>query len=148
VGSVFREENAIMTVSESNEKKKILVIDDEPDVVAYLETLLQDNGYETTGVSNGRDGMERVKANRPHLICLDITMPEESGVRFYRDLKEDPALRAIPVIIVTGVTGYAGDPEGLKKFLSTRRHLPPPEGYFSKPIDQAEFIAKVRQLLP
>lgn len=132
----------------SNGKKRILVIDDEPHVVTYLETLLQDNGYETVAASNGREGMEKVKTDRPHLICLDITMPEESGVRFYRDLKEDPVLRAIPVIVVTAVTGYGGDPDGLKKFLSTRRQVPPPEGYFSKPIDKAEFIAKIRQLLP
>jgi CheY-like chemotaxis protein len=129
-------------------KKKILVVDDEPHVVTYLKTLLQDNGYETIAASNGREGMEKVKAEKPHLVCLDITMPEESGIKFYRDLKEDPALREIPVVIVTAVTGYGGDPDGLKKFLSTRRQTPPPEGYFSKPIDKSEFIAKIKQLLP
>jgi CheY-like chemotaxis protein len=137
-----------MNAAGSNGKRRILVVDDEPNVVTYLETLLQDNGYETVAASNGREGMEKAKAERPHLICLDITMPEESGVRFYRDLKEDPVLRTIPVIIVTAVTGYGGDPDGLKKFLSTRRQVPPPEGYFSKPIDREEFIAKIRQLLP
>ena len=137
-----------MNAAGSNGKRRILVVDDEPNVVTYLETLLQDNGNETVAASNGREGMEKAKAERPPLICLDITMPEESGVRFYRDLKEDPVLRTIPVIIVTAVTGYGGDPDGLKKFLSTRRQVPPPEGYFSKPIDREEFIAKIRQLLP
>jgi CheY-like chemotaxis protein len=136
-----------MKESVSNGKKKILVIDDEPHVVTYLETLLQDNGYETVAASNGREGMEMVKAQNPDLVCLDITMPEESGIQFYRDLKDDPALQAIPVVIVTAVTGYGGDPDGLRKFLSTRRHVPPPEGYFSKPIDKSEFIAKIKQLL-
>jgi CheY-like chemotaxis protein len=136
-----------MTENISNDKKKILVIDDEPHVVTYLETLLQDNGFETVAASNGREGMEKVNAEKPHLICLDITMPEESGLRFYRDLKDDPALRAIPVVIVTAVTGYGGDPDGLKKFLRERRHVPPPEGFFSKPLDKTEFIAKIKQLL-
>jgi CheY-like chemotaxis protein len=136
-----------MTGNISNDKKKILVIDDEPHVVTYLETLLQDNGYETVAASNGREGMEKAEAEKPHLICLDITMPEESGLRFYRNLKDDPALRAIPVVIVTAVTGYGGDPDGLKKFLSGRRHVPPPEGFFSKPIDKTEFIATIKQLL-
>jgi CheY-like chemotaxis protein len=136
-----------MTENKSNDKKIILVVDDEPHVVTYLETLLQDNGFETVAASNGREGMEKVTAKKPHLICLDITMPEESGLRFYRDLKNDPALRTIPVVIVTAVTGYGGDPDGLKKFLSDRRHVPPPEGFFSKPIDQAEFVAKIKQLL-
>jgi CheY-like chemotaxis protein len=136
-----------MTEDKTNDKKIILVVDDEPHVVTYLETLLQDNGFETVAASNGREGMKKVMAKKPHLICLDITMPEESGLRFYRDLKDDPALRAIPVVIVTAVTGYGGDPDGLKKFLSERRHVPPPEGFFSKPIDKAEFVAKIQQLL-
>jgi CheY-like chemotaxis protein len=136
-----------MTKHMPNSKQRILVVDDEPHVVTYLETLLQDNGYETAAASNGREGMDKVRAQRPHLICLDITMPEESGMRFYRDLKDDPVLHTIPVIIVTAVTGYGGDPEGLKKFLNTRHQVPPPEGYFSKPIEKNEFIAKVKQLL-
>jgi CheY-like chemotaxis protein len=71
-----------------------------------------------------------------------------SGIKFYRDLKQNPALQTIPVVIVTAVTGYGGDPDGLKKFLSTRRQTPFLEGYFSKPIDKSEFIAKIKQLLP
>jgi CheY-like chemotaxis protein len=129
-------------------KKKILVVDDEPNVVIYLETLLQDSGYETIAASNGLEGMEKVKAEKPHLICLDITMPKESGIQFYRDLKADPALQAIPVVIVTAVTGYGGDPDGLKKFLNAQRHMPPPEAFFHKPIDKSEFTAKIKQLLP
>jgi CheY-like chemotaxis protein len=136
-----------MTENNTGNKKIILVIDDEPHVITYLETLLQDNGFDTFAASNGREGMEKIMAKKPHLICLDITMPEESGLRFYRNLKDDPALQAIPVVIVTAVTGYGGDPDGLKKFLNERRHVPPPEGFFSKPIDKAEFIAKIKDLL-
>ena len=137
-----------MSENTVDSKKKILVIDDEPHVVAYLETLLQDNGYETIAASDGREGMEKVKADKPNLVCLDITMPKESGIQFYRNLKENPELQTIPVVIVTAVTGYGGDSDGLKNFLSTRRHLPPPEAYFSKPIDKSEFIAKIKELLP
>ena len=137
-----------MTGDLSNSKKRILVVDDEPHVVTYLETLLQDNGYETVAASHGREGMEGVKTEKPDLICLDITMQEESGMKFYKDLREDFAFKSIPVVIVTAVTGYGGDPDGLKKFLGARRHVPPPEAFFSKPIEKAEFIAKIRQLLP
>ena len=49
--------------------------------------------------------MQKVKEERPDLICLDITMPEESGIRMYRNLKEDQALAHIPVVVVTAVTG-------------------------------------------
>jgi len=130
-----------------SEKKKVLILDDEPHVVAYLETLLQDNGYETISAPNGREGMEKARAEKPDLVCLDITMPEQSGIRFYRDLKDNPELRQIPVVVVTAVTGYGGDPEPFKKFLETRRQVPPPEAFFSKPIDRQEFIDKVAEIL-
>jgi len=127
--------------------KKILVVDDEPHVVTYLETLLQDNGYATTSASNGKEAMQRIQEDRPDLVCLDVSMPEESGVRCYRNLKENPELSSIPVVIVTAVTGYGGDPEPFKHFLSTRKQVPPPDGYLSKPIDKQEFLETVGKAL-
>jgi CheY-like chemotaxis protein len=136
-----------MTEQAANTKKKVLVIDDESSVLAYLETLLQDNGYETVCAENGKVGFEKAKSEKPDLVCLDITMPEESGIRFYRNLKEDPGLAATPVVIVTAVTGDGGDPEPFKKFISTRKQVPPPEGFLSKPIDQKEFLDTVAKVL-
>ena len=129
------------------DRQKVLVVDDEPHVVQYLEMLLQDQGYTTVSAANGREGMEKAKEHAPDLICLDITMPEESGVRMYRNLKEDPELAAIPVLVVTAVTGLGGDPEPFKSFLNTRKNIPAPEGFFSKPIEREKFIEKVNQLL-
>ena len=82
-------------------KKKILIVDDEPGLVTYIETLLQDNGYETVSAPDGEIGFEKLKNERPDLVALDISMPKKSGIRFYRDLKEDPELAKIPVVIVT-----------------------------------------------
>lgn len=132
---------------EMNGKKKILIIDDEPSVVTYLETLLGDNGYLTVTAENGRVGFERVKTEKPDLVCLDITMPEESGIRFYRNLKEDPELSSTPVIVVTAVTGYGGDPDPFEKFLGTRKQIPPPEAFFSKPIERQEFVDAVARVI-
>jgi CheY-like chemotaxis protein len=134
-------------VTERGDRQTILVVDDEPHVVAYLEMLLQDRGYTTFSAANGREGLEKAKAERPDLICLDITMPEESGVRMYRNLKEDPGLASIPVLVVTAVTGLGGDPEPFRSFLSSRKSIPPPEGFFSKPIDREEFLEKVSEVL-
>jgi CheY-like chemotaxis protein len=131
----------------ANSGKKILIIDDERSVLTYLETLLQDNGYETVCAENGRVGFEKAKSEKPDLVCLDITMPEESGIRFYRNLKEDPELTATPVVIVTAVTGDGGDPEPFRKFISTRKQVPAPEAFFSKPIDRDEFVAAVAKIL-
>ena len=127
--------------------KKILVLDDEPHVATYLETLLSDNGYETVSASNGKEGMEIVQSDDIDLVCLDMSMPEQSGVRFYRNLKEDDKFSKIPVVIVTAVTGYGGDPDSFKKFISTRSQVPPPESFFSKPIDREDFLKTVAKIL-
>jgi CheY-like chemotaxis protein len=127
--------------------KTILIVDDEADVVSYLEMLLSDAGYRTLSASDGREGMELARREHPDLVVLDISMPEASGSRMYKDLKTDPALGAVPVVVVTGVTGYGGDPYAIEKFLAGRRSVPAPDGYFPKPIDQRGFLDKVRSLL-
>jgi CheY-like chemotaxis protein len=135
-------------VTQRVERKTILVVDDEPHVVAYLEMLLQDQGYTTVSAADGREGLEKAKQHAPDLICLDITMPEESGIRMYRNLRNEPELARIPVVVVTAVTGLGGDPEPFRAFLSSRKHLPPPDGFFSKPIEREKFLERVNQLLP
>jgi len=122
-------------------RPSILVVDDEEDVVVFLTTLLEDHGYATSSARDGAEAIARVRAHRPDLITLDVTMPNQSGVRTYRELKTDPALASIPVIIVTGIS------QDFQQFISSRRQVPPPEGYQSKPIDPERFLALVGQLL-
>lgn len=74
-------------------------------------------------------------------------MPEASGTRFYKELKTDPELGDTPVLIVTAVTGYGGDPYGYEKFISRSKLVPPPEGFFPKPIDREKFLDEVDTLL-
>ncbi len=131
------------------DRKRILVVDDEPDVLTYLGTLLEDAGYEVETARDGAEALERVRARRPDLVSLDITMPEKTGVRFYREMKEDPDLAAVPIVIVTGVTNPWAGPGGegsFERFISTRRRVPPPEGFFEKPIDREKFLARVAEL--
>jgi CheY-like chemotaxis protein len=124
------------------DKKTVLIIDDDPDTVTYFSSLLEDNGYATVTAQNGAEAIERVKQTRPDLITLDITMPETSGVRCYRDLRENEAWRSIPVIMITGVSG------DFRTFISSRKQVPPPDGYLGKPVDEAELLALVRKLMP
>jgi len=134
-------------MSEIKKGKKILVIDDEKDTVIYMETLLQDNGYETVSANNGQEGMEKAKSEKPDLVVLDVSMPEKSGMRFFKEFKSDSVLQAIPVVFVTGVTGYAGDKDALRKFIGSRGSIPDPEGFFSKPIERDEFLKKIKEIL-
>ena len=134
-------------MSSASDKKKILIVDDEPDVVSYLEMLLRDGGYETVTASNGREGIEVARREKPDLVTLDVSMPEASGTRFYKDIRGDEELASVPVIIVTAVTGYGGDKYGYEKFLSGRRLVPPPDGFFPKPIEPEAFLKTVAELL-
>lgn len=122
------------------EKLTVLVVDDEPDVCTYLSTLLQDNGYRTVVAKDGAQALEAVKKSPPDLITLDVTMPEMSGVKFYREIKESPAWSKIPVVMVTGVSN------DFEHFISTRRQVPPPEGYLHKPVDRAQVLALAKKL--
>ena len=130
-----------------DEIKKILVIDDEPDERLYLATFLEDHGYETRMAKDGNDGLEKVRDQRPDLITLDITMPEKSGVKFFREVRDDEDLCKIPIVVVTGVTGLGGSPEEFHRYLSTRENTPPPEGFIPKPVDQEKLLATVKKLI-
>ncbi|HPO10291.1 MAG TPA: response regulator [bacterium] len=129
-------------------QKLILVVDDEPDVITYLTTLLEDNGYATDSAVNGTEAMAKLRQLKPDLITLDISIPEKSGVRVYREMKEDPDLAHIPVLVITAVTGYGGKPEVFEQFLSSRKHIPSPEGFIDKPLEDREgLLRKIADLL-
>lgn len=120
---------------------KILVVDDEPDVVRYFTTLLEENGYATASAADGVEALARVRSERPDLVTLDITMPNESGVRVYRELKDDASLRKIPVVVVTGIS------HSFKQFISSRSQVPPPDGYLEKPVSPDGLLGEVKRLL-
>lgn len=124
-----------------SEKKKILVVDDEQDVLTYLTALFEDNGYETVSAMDGLKAVEVAQSEKPDLISLDITMPDQSGVRTYRTYKEDPELKKIPVIIVTAI----GD--SMRSFLKKLKGFPEPEGFMNKPIDEKELLKMTADLL-
>jgi len=127
--------------------KRILVVDDEPDVCVYLTRLFQENGYQAASAADGQEAMTAVEKDRPDLITLDLSMPNKSGVRFYREIKARPDLRSIPVVFVTGVTGPGGSSADTERFYRTRSQVPPPDGFIAKPIDPEEVLKVVGALL-
>ena len=121
--------------------KTVLVVDDDPDARDFFITVLEDHGYETVFARDGNEALDRIQERLPDLITLDVTMPEKSGVGVYRKLKETEEWVDIPVIIITGVS------DDFKHFISSRRSVPPPKGYLSKPIEPEELIGLVEKLL-
>ena len=124
-----------------SEKKKILVVEDEQDVLTYLTALFQDNGYDTVTAVDGVEAFERARTEKPDLISLDIAMPDQSGLRTYRQYKKDDELKDIPVIIITAL----GD--SIRSFIKRLGGFPEPEGFMAKPIDKEKLLKMVADLL-
>jgi CheY-like chemotaxis protein len=119
---------------------RLLVVDDEADIVEYLCTVLEDNGFEVAGASDPALVPALARNTQPAAILLDILMPGQSGLALYRTLRQDPATGGIPVIIVTGVSRS----EGLS---AEAGPLPPPDGYLEKPIAVPRLVEIVRDVL-
>lgn len=113
-------------------KRVALVVDDEPDVRAYLGAVLEDNGFEVAMAENGIQGYEEAASLKPDLITLDVSMPDQSGVRTYRQLKTDEALKHIPVFIITGFS------DKMRIYLKKLAGFPFPEAFINKPVSPAE----------
>lgn len=122
-------------------RKKILVVDDEPDVVTWLSVLLQEHGYDIITAVDGAEGFRKAESDHPDLITLDLSMGEDSGIKMYSRLLKSEALTGIPVIMVTGASRKVND------FLARMRKKKSPAGFFEKPVDAEEFLAKVKELI-
>lgn len=118
--------------------KKILIVDDESDARTYLDTLLTENGYQTRQAASGEEALSLAREFQPDLVTLDIIMPNETGVKFYRQLCKDGELSKIPVVIVSGVTRY--------KELFARDHatMPKPFAFVEKPISTDELLGALK----
>lgn len=114
--------------------KKILVVDDEPHIVKYLTTFLQDSGYETCSAGNGEEAFEVLTRERPDLVTLDLQMPNETGTRFYRNMTKAKEFKDIPVIVISGIPG---------------RHLAvsKPVAVFEKPIDREALLSTIKKTI-
>jgi CheY-like chemotaxis protein len=127
------------------ERKRIALIDDDLDVLTYLAFALEDHGFEALPASDSEKGLEMIRAAVPDLICLDLLMPRRTGLALYRALREDPRLRAIPVVILTGLSL----PGALEEILAPPgegRKIPPPQAVIEKPVQLSSFLETVRAL--
>ncbi len=129
--------------------KKILIVDDDSDVVLFIATVLKDNGYQTIEAKDGLEGLDMAIAHHPDLILLDLMMPQKSGISLLNDLKENRNLSSIPIIMVTGVSGETGI--DLETFFETRAKSQEtnfsikPDGYLEKPIDINKLLNLIKE---
>jgi Fe-S oxidoreductase len=119
--------------------RRILVVDDEPDVRTFLTAMLEDNGATVFAAADGDECLALARKERPDLITLDLSMPGMDGGKVFDAIRRDPELAKIPVCIITG------KPE-LRKLIY-ERDVPPPEGYLDKPVNEETLLTNVRRIL-
>ena len=120
--------------------RKILVVDDEPDELFFISTVLEDNGAVIVQATDGNQAIEMARSEKPDLITLDLGMPGKSGVEVFEELRKDSELGGIPVCIITG------RPE-LRKLIYEMSGIAKPEGYLDKPVSEKELLRGVRMIL-
>jgi CheY-like chemotaxis protein len=127
--------------------KKVLIVDDDPDVRLFNATVVEESGYTPIEASNGEEGLKLVKKERPDLVILDVLMPKQSGIRLYRELKTDRSLIGIPVIMLSGVAKrtFLRSQKALTEFGD--KPVPEPENYLEKPVEPEELAREIKQLL-
>ena len=89
-----------------NEKKRILVVDDEPDFASIVQANLEKEGFDVAVAYDGVEGLEKVKANPPDAIVLDVMMPNKDGYEMCKELKSDGKYKDIPVVLLTAVASH------------------------------------------
>jgi DNA-binding response OmpR family regulator len=114
--------------------KKILIVEDDPTVVAFLTNLFQDHGYEVCSATDGFEALEVMREERPDMVTLDLEMPKEWGTRFYRKFKKDETLKDTPVLIISGMPS---------RHLSVRGAV----AYLHKPFKAEDVIRLVRETI-
>ena len=126
--------------------KKIMVIDDEPDIRIYLMTALEDCGYETCTIEENDPIHKAVLANKPDLIVLDIMMPRRSGISIYKELRRTETLKSIPIALISGMSPVSKFMEEAKINIDNDT-IDPPDGFIEKPVKLPAFMKLVEQLL-
>lgn len=125
------------------DKKRILLVDDDPDFVEAVKVIVENGGYQVHVAYDGKEGLEAVKEYKPDLIVLDVMMPVMDGHATCAALKKDPATKEIPVILLTAVA----DRVTTSKYSHRDMLESEAEDYMPKPVDPPELLTLIQRWL-
>lgn len=126
-----------------SDKKRVLIVDDEPDFSMIVQTYLEKEGFETELAYNGLEGYEKVKANPPDAIVLDVMMPEMDGYQLCAKLKKEPAYAEIPIVLLTAVADHVTS----TRYSHYDGMSMEADDYLPKPASAEDITASVKRLL-
>ncbi len=128
-------------------KKKIMIVDDETDIQAYLMAALEDSGYSTCTVNDINDILGSIYQEKPDLILLDIMMPDRSGISIYREIQQTPEFKTIPIILMSGLSSKN---EFIEKLFHDQKNpdkISVPAVFMEKPIQLEKLEKQISNLL-
>ncbi len=128
-------------------EKKIMIVDDEPDILEYLMAALEDSGYITCTVDDINDILSSINLEKPDLIILDIMMPDRSGISIYKEIQLSDEYKTIPIILISGLSSkndfiakIFNDKQNADKFAS-------PDLFIEKPVQLDQLKEHISRLL-
>jgi CheY-like chemotaxis protein len=127
---------------QQNDARVVALIDDEEDVITYFRVALEDHGYRVVATSDPSEALELLESSDPNLVCLDLLMPQRTGMSLYAALRRHPRLKDVPVVILSGLAVR----DELPRLLEQAGGLPAPDRFLEKPAEIEQFLAVVDEL--
>jgi CheY-like chemotaxis protein len=124
--------------------RSALVIDDEPDITAYIGMVLSDNGWAVRTANSAADGLELARQQAPDVILLDVMMPEKGGLSTLVALRKDPNLKSVPVVLVTGIQDTLT--QDFEAYLGRIKNYHP-DAYMEKPVEPKKLLSLLDKVL-
>ena len=123
----------------ATDQMRVVCIEDEPEMIDLVRLILGRKGFEVIGADGGIEGLEKVRTEKPDLVLLDLMMPDLDGWEVYQQIKADPELRDIPVVVVTAKA------QSIDKVLGL--HIAKVDDYITKPFGPQELLESVEKIL-
>ena len=123
--------------------KKILIVDDDPDLVEAVKMILESKNYEVTAAYGGIEGIEKANTENPDLIVLDVMMPDKDGYTVCKELKAHPELAKIPVLLLTAVVSHIST----TRFTQQMGMETEADDYIDKPVEPGVLVKRIETLL-
>jgi DNA-binding response OmpR family regulator len=122
-----------------DDQMRVVCIEDEPEMIDLVRLILGRKGFDVIGADGGIAGLEKVKTEKPDIVLLDLMMPDMDGWEVYQQIKADPELRDIPIVVVTAKA------QSIDKVLGL--HIAKVDDYITKPFGPQELLESVEKIL-
>jgi two-component system alkaline phosphatase synthesis response regulator PhoP len=133
----------MVTEADMSDKKKVLLVDDDPDFVEAVRVIVESGGYDVSVAYDGKEGLEAVAKEKPDLIVLDVMMPVMNGHETCQALKKDPETAKIPVILLTAVADRVTTSQYTHRDMLESEA----EDYMPKPVEPKELLELIKNWL-